>query len=412
MADIHLINLCQGFRLARTMDVGEPLVVDTLEGGASLGCFPVVTHRKIAGTNAIASRIDRKNGRYDRLLLAIGDGPDTEDDAFPGHTPLVAAVAATPLTGTLASPYPVPTPPLDFGILYRVGGFPVHYHSWDPDEAPPDPLTNGSARYFSAITHHDLVSFGDGPDDVWVLSPNGGTVPLVNYRTFRIYSAATYTPGGLPQALVYLQAGDAFPASPAGYYWPSIADGQVNTPLFTGASGAAQFQAHMWGVSAGVDAAIVGAQTITGGQAVFAFNGPNAVMAPRGAIYVLQEEIVMPAFGGVFTRDYNVAPARPTLIFYANAGVTDIAVNGVSGDAYAVPALPGSRSSSTVGSFLTDNPTSTVYNQAWSWDGMETETDYELTVTAFGETMVSGPFTVGFSTVTHMVEGIVHAKTI
>jgi len=410
MADVAIINLCQGFRIERSLSVGNPLVSETLRGGASLGCFPVIAHRKISGTDVIVSRINRRNAVYDRLLVEIGPGPDDVDTSFPIHTALVAAVPATPLTGTIIAPYPVPTPPLDFGLLHRVGGNAMAWASWDTGETPPTPLTNGIVRHLNANDNFYLISF-DGVEFLDTLP--GGSVALRPLRTFRIFTVANYNPEGLPQALVFLSSGQAFSGSPSGYYWPGIED-QDTIPLFDGTSGSAQFQAHFWAVSPGVDTLLSGASTITGGASVFPFNGSNAVMADRGALYFPNEDVTMPTFGGVINRDYDVTPARPTFIMYANADVDAIAINGVAGDAYPVdglPTLPASRSSSTVGSFLTTPPL-TDYTKAFSWTGFEEETEFEIEVQAFSETMTDGPFTVGLPNARNVIEGIVVARTV
>lgn len=406
MADIQIINLCLAFRIERSISIGAPLVVGTLEGGASLGCFPVVAHRKVTGPSAIVSRVNRKNGKYDRALLTTAASPDTDNRLNPSHTPLAAAVAAKFLTGALESPYPVPDPPLVYDLRHRIGGLLIDFSSSTPNADPGEPLANGPSRHFATNGHLYLVGFGDG--SFVDSAPSPGAIALANYRTFRVYTQATFCPGGIPEALVFLPTGEAFVNSAPGYYWPPIDDQpSAGTPAWAGAQGAAAFEAHAWRVSPGLDT--TSGPTRTGDIATFALNGTDPVMVQRGTAFILQEEATMPAFGGSFVRDYNAAEgARPTFVIYANAGVDDVTLNGQTGQGYAVPALPSSRSSSTVGSFLT---VPEAYTKAFAFSGFETENTFTLSVTAFGETMTTAPklFAAG---ALNVWEGICSARTV
>lgn len=383
MSDLIRVDLCLGFKKSGKISPKEPLNVANLKGGASLGCFPILTHRKATANNAIVSRINRASGTYDRALLTI-QGVDTLGTLYPFTTPLVAATPDLSVEGVIASPYPIVQPPLTFNIRHRIGGLFTDYHAL-PNIDPGEPGANGNTLHFNGSGHLYLVSF-DGGLEFLDSAPSGGAISLINYRNYRIYTRVTYCPDGIPEALLFYPEGIAFAEAPAGYYWPRVDDQPLaGTPAWGGTNGIAAFDAHAWTVTPGVDTQV--GPTITGGPDVFPVNGTDAVMAGRGFTFALQEEVVMSAFGGNFVRDYNVGSARPTFIIYANNAVDSIVLNGQGGQNYPVPVLPISKTSGLIS--LLSIPEQ--YSKAFYFTGFETETTFQMTVSAFAQTLITAP---------------------
>lgn len=382
MADLIQINLCRGFRITSQVDLQPPLgeSFSAPEGIASLGCFPVLSHHKVEGTNAVYSRINRETGAIDRTLFTIGEDDDNVEINYPSHSAMVAARRGVPFSGPATSPYPLPFPSLNKEVTYRMNGDLVNF-DWS-EGAPPDPNVTGGDPHFNQNGRLYLVDYGDG---VFVDSaPVAGALTLKPYQTFRIYSKINYTPNGEPLALRYFStAGSAGPGLPIGTYWPQLT-GPGQTPLWTGNNLGVGgfdyfFRTDIWSVSPAWDETM--SDTLTGTN--FTQNGPD--LPGRGVAFALQETVTMPGFGEDIARDYDHS-ARPSLILYANDDVDAVSINGIPGTAYD-GAAPSSRSQTLAGPFSTFR----AYPKAFAWESdFLAVTTMQMSVTVLGVTIV-GP---------------------